>query len=581
MKPSLFRIAQHLTLIVLGVLIYSNSLQGEFVCDDFGSILAHKDTLARFDLKELWSAYDTRIIGGISFAFNYWLGQENVIGYHVVNVVIHILNVFLIYHLVLQMLASPVMRDSSLNNIRFEAAFFSALVFLCHPLQTQAVSYIVQRYISLATFFFLSAMIAYGRARRGDGKRYYLLALLLSVVSMSTKEAVCTLPLMIIIYDTVFWGGRKHDTVRRLGILAGGITFVSLILFLAKAREEQKLFVMPDAPALPSMWHYFLTQINVLRTYLRMLILPFYQSHSYDYSIAWSITEPWTVFSVFLLGGIFAFALWSFRRGSRYLGFAIVWFFVTLSVQVVFVVLYGKSGAGFMYDHWLYLPMAGFAFFLVAGLSALFKKERARRIVLLTIITVFCVLTFQRNRVWRTEIALWENVVRNNPQTLLNHFALGRAYQNKGRDPEAKQSYVRAIKIHEGTPRAQLLPPQRVYLSRSYSNLGIITATSGNNPLAVEHFRKSLDYNKINAPAYINLGIASYQIGRYDDAADAFLRYRDFDDQNPYLYYYLGLIYQAWKKIPLADEQFRKAVRLFKEQGNNQMADQISRTLGK
>ncbi len=578
MKPSV-RLYHYLALILLGCLIYSNSFSGEFVCDDFGSILAHKDALAGFHLGKLWSAYDTRIVGGLSFAFNYALGGVNVPGYHIVNLLIHILNAILVYHLVLQMLTSPVMRQSRLTPLRDETAFFSSLIFLAHPLQTQAVSYIVQRYISLATLFFLAALICYGRARR-DGKiRDYAAAGLLALVSMATKEAVCILPLVIVIYDLVFWGGGKGDKRRRLVILSGGVILAVTVLLLARAREEQKLFVLLDAPAVPNAWHYFLTELNVLRTYLRMLVWPYPQSHSYDYALRWSLFDAGTVFSIGLLAALSVFAVWLLRRGNRVLGFGIVWYFVTILPQVVFVVMYGKYGAGFMYDHWQYLPLAGFSFFLAGGAGYLLKDERPRRMVLIAVVTVFCVLTFQRNRVWRTEVSLWEDVVRHNPKTLLNHFALGRAYQNKGRTAEAAACYVRAVRLKEGTPVKKLLPPQRVYLARSYSNLGIIKSESGKDSEALELFRKSLAVNPVNAPAYINLGIASYRVGRLDDAANAFLRYLDYDRNNPYPYYYLGLISRGWHKNSASREYLNKAARLFEKQGDAAMAARSRRAL--
>lgn len=568
-----------LALAILGSIIYSNSLSGEFVCDDFGSILAHKAVLAQFNWHRLWQAYDTRIMGGLTFALNYWFTQEKVVSYHVLNIVIHIVNSFLVYLLALQIFRTPRRRDVPLQKNRSEVAFFTALLFLVHPMQTQAVAYIVQRYTSLATLFYLSAVVAYGKARLENKNIFYVIAFCCGVLSFMTKEMTCTLFVMIIIYDAFFWGFRKSDVKRWLGILVGGFVLMGAMLMIAKTREEQKLFLTPDLVNFPTTWQYVLTEINVLRTYLRLLFFPYKQSHSYDYAIAQGLAEPGTIGSLVLLLGILGGAVWLFKRGHRVLSFGIVWFFLTVSVQGIFVILYGKCGAGFMYDHWVYLPMVGFCLFVSAGIMLLFRQTKMVVCIMSVLVAIYGFLTFERNKVWRTEITLWEDVLLNNPKTVVNHLALGCAYDRKELYSHAEAAYRHGLRLVQNKPLDQLLPVDKIYTSRIYNNLGLLAFDSGNDLRAIEAFKKALIYDPRNASVYLNLGIVFYNRQQYPEVLKTVTQYLKFDQGNPYAYYYLGFSSLALGDQDHGREFLTRASALFRQQKNEEVIKEIQEAL--
>lgn len=143
-----------LYLTIIGLSVYSPVLEGDFICDDY-VFLSYNHSIRNFpDLRPIWSSFPTRFLVFVTFAVNYALHGFRVMGFHLVNIFIHILNSFLVYFFVLRLSKSPFARGPSACPGALPA-FWAALVFLCHPVQTQAVAYIFQRATCLATFFYL------------------------------------------------------------------------------------------------------------------------------------------------------------------------------------------------------------------------------------------------------------------------------------------------------------------------------------------------------------------------------------------------------------------------------------------
>ena len=188
-------------LAILGFVIYSNTFNASFVFDDH-AMIERNSTIRHLDLFTLWQAFNTRFVVGLSLALNYWLGKENVVGYHLFNLVVHILNSFLVYQLLGLTFQTPrLIKSSPYPRL---IGFLTALIFLTHPLQTQGVTYIWQRATSLAAFFYLGALVFYIRARIKSSRLNYGSCLVFAVLGMLTKENVFTLPFAILLYEFIF-----------------------------------------------------------------------------------------------------------------------------------------------------------------------------------------------------------------------------------------------------------------------------------------------------------------------------------------------------------------------------------------
>src|SRR3989338_567242 len=215
-------------ILIISIAIYFNTFSSPFVFDDISSIA---DNYKIRDLSNFYDLSGTRYIGFLSFALNYKFGVLNVFGYHIVNIIIHIINGLLVYYLILLTFKTPVMERTTtkIQDARFKMqdskiiALMVSLIFVSHPIQTQAVAYIVQRFTSLCTLFYLLSLVLYVKARLLYSKQYavgsrqsgftsyyllpiiiYLVSLFSAILAMKTKEISWTLPFIVLLYEFMF-----------------------------------------------------------------------------------------------------------------------------------------------------------------------------------------------------------------------------------------------------------------------------------------------------------------------------------------------------------------------------------------
>ncbi|MBI4689511.1 MAG: tetratricopeptide repeat protein [Nitrospirae bacterium] len=386
-KWSLFRSPfLHLFLItIIGLLAYSNTFNVPFQFDDRYVIVENpiiKDLVfflepSRAKVLNIGLAgsdtFISRYIGYLSFALNYKLHGLNVTGYHVLNLAIHILNAILVYFLVgltfkIPYFGSQESEVRSQNNTTLclcasvpsgfsYLPLFIALLFVSHPIQTQAVTYIWQRVASLATFFYLLSLVMYIKFRlqpsafsnqlsaiggrgfrifRLNAKRYMLYAasFLSTVLAMKTKEIAFTLPIIIAFYEFMFFppsltlpprgggmgGGDYNSRVKRILYLFPLLLTMLIIPFSLVGRRDKPLGQLisdineaANATSV-SVQNYLLTQFRVIVTYIRLLFFPMNQNLDYDYPIYSSFLNPNVFLSFLFLLSIFGIGIYLFYR---------------------------------------------------------------------------------------------------------------------------------------------------------------------------------------------------------------------------------------------------------------------------
>ncbi|MCK5008929.1 MAG: hypothetical protein KAS98_00490, partial [Deltaproteobacteria bacterium] len=216
-----------LAIIILGTIIYSNTFDASWHFDDHTAIL---ENYSIRNLKETALAVGTsRWIGFTTFALNYHFGKLDVFSYHLVNICIHLINAILVYFLVLLSFKTPCLKDNKISHYAASISLASGLIFVAHPIQTQAVTYIVQRFTSLATLFYLLSLVLFIKARLQNqgGKRFfspshlacYLGSLLAAYLAMKTKEITITLPVIILLYEFSFFSPSLRALARKLPYL--------------------------------------------------------------------------------------------------------------------------------------------------------------------------------------------------------------------------------------------------------------------------------------------------------------------------------------------------------------------------
>ena len=291
---------------LIGFLLYANVLNGEFVSDDYPFLVNNYLIRNIGDVYEIWESFPTRFLLMYSYALNYSWGGLNVFGYHLVNVLIHIVNTCLVCLLLALLLKTAVHNQAEKIPNKFFFAYCTALIFLCHPMQTQAVSYIAQRGTTLSAFFYLLTVIFYIKSRINNF--YYYLSILSMYLGALSKENIVTAPVLIFFYEVFLNGMNRNGIVPALKRLVPYFLAVVLVFFFLQSEKRMAMVALKQQLAEGYFsWNYFLTEINVLISYLRLFILPLNQSHVYEYPISPGLGDVRTVFSLACLTTLILF----------------------------------------------------------------------------------------------------------------------------------------------------------------------------------------------------------------------------------------------------------------------------------
>ena len=230
-----------LSLALLVILIYANTLGSPFVFDSRNNIESNPHIrISKITLNDLAAAAfkspaKQRPLSNISFALNYYLHGYNVVGFHVVNVLVHIATGFLLYFFVKSTFRTPALRSRYGDYMWI--SFFTTAVWMVHPLQTQSVSYIVQRMNSLAAMFYILSIMLYARFRlSGQHKNKWWLfsgCILAGVLALASKQIAATLPVFIIAYEWYFFRDLKLKWLKKHIPLLTGCLLLAVVIALA------------------------------------------------------------------------------------------------------------------------------------------------------------------------------------------------------------------------------------------------------------------------------------------------------------------------------------------------------------
>jgi protein O-mannosyl-transferase len=205
-----------------------------------------------------------------------------------------------------------------------------------------------------------------------------------------------------------------------------------------------------------SRWEYLVTEMRVIVTYIRLIILPVNQNLDYDYPVYHSLFTPSVFLSFLFLLSIFGLGVYLLLRGMknnppspaahyRLIGFGILWFFITLSVESSIIPI-----VDVIFEHRLYLPLVGAFAGITTGVLIVAKRLRIEKIVIPTLALmtlVFSGVTYARNTLWKTEISLWQDVVEKSPNKARPHNNLGFAYASQGQRDGAIAEYQTALRL--------------------------------------------------------------------------------------------------------------------------------------
>ncbi len=558
-------------------LAYSNSFNVPFSFDDTVNIVDNpyvRDIRLLIEPLEHhpWKLpYERRYIGFLTFALNYKFHGFQITGYHIVNFVVHLSNALLVYLFVFYTFRTPSLRSSALKDDASVIAFFSGLLFVVHPLQTQAVTYIVQRLTSLATLFYLLSVVLYIKGRltlrnADHAHRFlkpllYVASVLSAVFGMRTKEITFTLPFIIMLYEFLFFEGSLKKRVLYLIpiIMTGLIIPLSLINIHKPAGAViSNIGKVTRVQTDLLRWDYLVTQFRVIVTYLRLMIFPVSQNVDYDYPSYHSLFAP-PVFLSFLLllsiAGIGTYLLCRYRKESphiRIISFGIFWFFITLSVESSIIPI-----VDVIYEHRVYLPSIGVFTALTSALYWLVHtyRERWKNIektvagLLVCIGVIFAGVTYARNEVWQDNIRLWEDTVKKSPAKARPYYNLGKAFEDKGLYDKALEQFNIALRLKPD-------------YGTSYYHVGNAYFYKGFIDKAIEQYQIALKLMPDNVNLHYNLGNAYLQKGLFDKAIEEYSIAIKIKPEYAGAYNNMGNAYLQKGLLDKAIEYYQTALRL-------------------
>jgi len=320
---------------------------------------------------------------------------------------------------------------------------------------------------------------------------------------------------------------------------------------------------------------YFLTQMRVFLTFLRLLILPIHQNLDYDYPASTGLFHPpLTLVGLGVMGGI-VFLIIKLRRRVPLIAFGLAWMLITFSINLA-------PRSNVIFEHKLYLISFGFFLAGVVALSVWVPNRRTLMWILLGMITVLAIVSFQRNKVWANELILWEDSIKKSPHKARVNASLGRVYGTRGRYDEAIYYLSRAIAISpdnityenrgvlysqqgrsaqalEDLNRSIAMDPNyfSTYVKRSW-----IYQVQHNYKAALDDLQRAIQLEPYFADAYIERGMLWMQMGQPQEALKDFQQALKIDPFNYDVLLKCGAVYYDLGRYDLALEDFTKALAL-------------------
>ena len=505
MKRDTALVCLGLPLICLAV--YWNSLGNAFHYDDIHSIVDNPsirsldNTPSYFKYISTFSAdvdrgmYRPLLL--VSYALNHALGEYDVQGYRLLNILLHGVNACLVAWLTRQLCPR-----------RREAALIAGLLFAVHPLATEPVNYISSRSESLAAMLYLLTMTLFFRARERHPPVHPYGAWVAFELGLLTKMTVVTAPLVLLLYEFVRGGIRSNrELVRRQAPF-----WVILLIHTGVVINNGYLTRSLGEPVRDHLTQV-LTQLKAVGYYLYMVIAPVHLNVEHQFSVQKQM-GPVVMMSVALILTSFWLAWFLYRRG----GFNSAVFSTAWAVLVVLPVMAMPLNV-LVNERRLYLPVAAFCLLLGILLSRWYREYAAaqgRRItpLLLVAVLVLSMICVQRNRVWADDFTLWGDVVDKAPLMPRGHLYLGNAHKDAAlasSRSSAGQHWKAAAAQYQ---RVIDLKSDRALSLRALNNLGSILLSLGELEDAEGLFRQAVDLDPDYVDARVNLGVIYLELSR-------------------------------------------------------------------
>ena len=530
---------------LLGFAIYVMVIDAPFVFDD---VLFIKQNPVLHDPSaplEIWLFNPARFLSNYSFALNHGMHGLNTSGYHLFNVLCHLVAITLVWLLIWRFLSLAPGPSFPVKN-HGAIALFGASIFAVHPIQTQAVSYIWQRSMLMASCFYLGGLFFYLLWResvvRGQPLfRPWLLSLLCGLAAMFCKEIAFTFPLAIFLVEWLLFPNAARPKAWRF-LPFGALLLVVPATVLLSMEQYDAMLDSGKASMAPMV--YILTQARVTVNYLQLLILPYGQNIDHDPPLSGSFFEPVVIMSSFVLFFVAASGFLLLRR-HRLLAFGVFWFFIALSVEALAFTL-----PDVMFEHRLYLAMFGFAVFLAVAWARIAAKFSLPYFPLAAgLVLLLFVLSLNRNLIWRSPLQLWDDAVSKSPNKARPLLNRGIALRDMGRGAEALRDFDRTLSLEPNNTLALVARGLYHQIRKDYDQ-------------ALADYSQALLQTPENAVFWQNRGAIYLEKGQFREAISDLTQAILLDNEYAFAYKNRGFAYQALGLNEKAVAEFDRAIEL-------------------
>jgi len=539
---------------LIGLLLYGHTLQASFYLDDFINIRDRLHAINSLSIHEFVNCASSsflprRPLANLSFGLNYYFHGLRLPGYHMVNIVIHVLSGMLLYLFVFKTLTLPGRHPVCKHPVH--TATMAGLLWFANPLQIQSVTYIVQRMTGMATLFFLCSFLSYlyGRLAQKTRTRVALFgsSAMCWTLAMASKEIALTLPVLIFIYEWFFFQDLDRAWLKKSAIyLAAGFAVLLAAVYLIYHYSPLDLVTAISQPRQYTALERFLTQSRVIFLYVSLLIYPHPSrlTLNHDIVVSHSLLNPFTTLLSF--AGLFALFVLTILTAKRYriVAFCIIWFFANLAIEALAAAIEPA------FEHRVYLPsMLFFLPFVWMGFRS-FSRPKIIVAAMTALVIVFSLWTYKRNALWNDPVAFWQDAVKKSPNHHRPHFNLGTSYLHA-------RSYDRAITAFEKS--LMLRPP---YPDETYTNIGALYLETGQHDLARQNLTRAVRLNPNNYMAHDLLASLGQKEGNYDEALRHYGAAIKINPNFSPSYHNLGILYMEMEDLSNAVKAFRQAVAL-------------------
>lgn len=542
-----------ISLLFAVVIIYGNSLKGEWHFDDYANIV--ENTSIRLDCLE-WNGISEalleeplrRPVAYLTFALNYYLGGLNVIGYHLINILIHYLASLFLFLFIYRTLKLPV-HNGKYDFLASDIALIASFLWAINPVFLTSVSYIVQRMASLAGLFYIMAMFFFLKARTDNSKYrsiiFYISCGISALLAFGTKENAFMLPLAIYLYDLFLIQGLDRERLRAnlkvftvliIALLTIGLFFVDY--FSLPQAYQGRPFDMTER---------LLTQPRILLFYISLLFYPILQRLTllYDIEKSTALFTPWTTAAAILIILLIIVYALLIARKKPLIAYCVIFFFINHLIESSIIPL------EMIFEHRNYIPAM-----LLFILPALFIVKILRYFSYNRVIRVFLALgisvlladqghtTYLRNELMNSNITLWEDNVKKSPNLSRVHANLGKYYSDLGDFGSKFKEYTKALQLANyanlGEPAAYHTELGKYYLltgelskatnelnlalkhggarSDIFDVLSMVELKKGNTDKAVKMGSMAVSNANARAEYHHNYALALFKSGNYRDA---------------------------------------------------------------